>query len=133
MAIDRVTVTGSFVKFGELVKQWAKEPGTRPTSLAAFRDQCAARQVTVQIPSYVEGVVFVQHQKEVLTIHLPPADMLKDAEQQLENGGAYPLPPFYPERFGAPQLQFPDTPAGKKARKDFHSERIGDYCISLCV
>jgi len=133
MAIDRVKVTGSFVKFGELVKKWAKDPSTRPVSLAAFRSQCAAVQASVQIPSYVEGVVFVQHQKEVLTIHLPPADMLKDAEDQLAHGGEYPLPPFYAARLGAQQPQFPDTPAGQKARKDFHSERIGDYCISLCV
>lgn len=146
MAMDRVTITGGFFEFGELIKKWAKDPGTRPATRDAFVNQCS--DVAIQIPDYVKAVIFVQHQKEVLTVHLPPADLLADAEEQLETGVPYPLPTFYMKkleeaaRANGPgcadcelpaTLTFPNTPDGKKKRKEFHSERIGDYCISLCV
>jgi hypothetical protein len=127
MSLDRVRIAdGDYVKWGNLVKAWSRGTTPRPTTVAQFRDQCNDADIGISIPEYVGDVEFVQREKETLLIRLPPADMIEDAERQLEKS-PYALPRFYKERFNV------DLHVPMQQRLDFQAQRIGDYTITLCM
>jgi hypothetical protein len=127
MSLDRVRIAdGDYVKWGNLVKAWSRGTTPRPTTVTEFRNQCNDADIGISIPDYVGDVEFVQRDKETLLIRLPPADMIEDAEKQLEKS-PYALPRFYKERFNV------DLHVPMQQRLDFQAQRIGDYTITLCM
>ena len=113
-----------YIKWGNLIKKWSRNPETAPKNLQDFAVQCAHAGVGLSMPpSITEIKVIVQKDNEFI-LRLPPANAIQATEDALRAGGLYPIPHFYNQRFGAIlNIQ------GEKERMDFHAQRIGDYII----
>jgi hypothetical protein len=72
--------------------------------------------------------VFVQNDKHILTIRLPPKDMVLEGEADLRSNpnAEYPLPDFYQDFRRDP------PPVGEE-KIDLQSARIGEYSINVCA
>jgi len=127
MSIDNRPRVSDFKAWGNLIKRWAKGEQAKPTSLADFLDQCTAADVGMTMPDHVVDLVVIQKEADTFVLRLPPASEIVESELALETLNAYPIPPFYNERYHA----LPDVP--KEEMKDFHAQRIGDYSLSLCI
>lgn len=125
MRLDRVQIT-NYKAFGDKVKAWAKGHDPIPQDLAEFASQLAAANVGATIPSRIKAVKFVACEDDVLVIKLPPKSLIEDSEERLmQPTGDYPMPPVYEQAFQSkPTI---------KDKLGFHSERIADYTISLCL
>lgn len=118
---DRIT-------WGQLVKAWATGQKDKPRNLAELRRQCRdAGMAEPHIPEHVAGLVFVQNDSHVLTVQLPPKEMVEAGERWLaESDVAYPLPSFY--------SRFSDDPApDADERLELQAARIGEYSINSCM
>jgi hypothetical protein len=123
--------------WGKLVKSWAtginyfdktKPAPAIPKTLAEFKDQCTARGIAVNLPSYITSLNVVQLEKSALNVHLPEKSLVLEAETQLTApGGTYPIPPFYDDFYGT-QLEVADD-----KKLDLQACRIGDYSIGMCA
>jgi hypothetical protein len=118
-------------QWGKLVKAWAKGEKEHPKNLTELKSQCADFGVVPTIPDFITGLVFVQNDKHVLTVRLPPKELLVAGEQWVATTeGAYPLPSFYDEFFVAAQ---PRTDMTSNERLDFHGARVGEYSVNSCA
>ncbi len=126
MPIENRPDVGDYIAWGRLIKKWAKNEVTPPANLAELLAQCAAANVGMMMPPYVNDLHVVQKPKNVFVLRLPPGDLIKESEEALKAGGPYPIPPFYNARYHT-DLQIP-----KEEMLDFHSQRTGDYVIRLC-
>jgi len=138
-------VVDDYEKWGNLVKNWAKNPGTAPRSVDALREACEAAGVTISLPEEVTEVEPVEYKPNKLVLKLPPATLVMRAEEELSADSAeytY-LPDFYAETFRrelerslargeGPKLRTIPTLSTKEERLKFQAERIGDYTISMC-
>ncbi|WP_428675110.1 hypothetical protein [Reyranella sp.] len=115
-----------YIKWGNLIKSWSRNPESVPKDIQDFKDQCQAAGVGLSMPnSFTEMRVILQKDNEFI-LRIPPANAIKETEVALEAGGLYPVPNFYNQRFGSIlNIQ------GKKESLDFHAQRIGDYIIRL--
>jgi len=113
-----------YVKWGNLIKSWSRNPETAPKGLQDFKDQCQAAGVGLSMPSSVTEIRVIIQKDNEFVLRIPPANAVKETEDALEAGGLYPIPHFYEQRFGSIlNIQ------GKKEKLDFHAQRIGDYII----
>jgi hypothetical protein len=115
------------IAWGKLVKQWIKGEVERPRNIEALVVQCQERGFTPIVPSYIKGLVFIQNDKHVLTIRLPPKEILEAGEQHfIENPDtAYPLPAFYNDFFR-------DPPPKDGELLDLQAARVGEYSVNSC-
>jgi hypothetical protein len=136
MPIERLQVT-NHERWGNLVKTWST--GTNylddgnaypiPASVGEFKEQLVKAQVFMTVPDRFKNIKFVAQEQDTIVVRLPPAVMIADSEERLNQPGAtYPLPPFYKRLFNGIE---PVIPEDEKFR--VHAERIGDYTISLCA
>lgn len=124
MAIMKVT---DYQALGKLIKRWAKKEQPQPTTYEDFVDQCETANVGIEMPDFVKKIRVIQEDKDTFVLRLPPADLIKEAEANLENSESYPIPGFYDKRYHVAL----DVP--KAEMKDFNDQRVGDYVIQLCV
>src|SRR6185295_4979888 len=104
MKFDMFTIT-DYAAWGVLVKTWANTPALRPKSLDDFKAQVLKADPTAEFPDRYTDLQMPQASSTdpVLRITLPPADLLKEAEDDLKlPAGIYPLPDFYPDRMFNP-------------------------------
>jgi hypothetical protein len=136
----RIVPPASELKWGLLVKSWATgknyvAPGQPPIPLPhtyeEFKELCNNRLgLGLQLPDWMNAIVFVQPSRSALTIRLPPKEIVEENEREFEQGGLrYEIPAFY-DHFYHSELDVGDTLA---AKLEFHALRIGDYSISMCA
>lgn len=114
--------------WGQLVKAWAKGERARPCSLDDLLEQCrCAGMARPHVAGYVTDLVFVQNDRHVLTIQLPPKELVEAGEAMLaEQDVAYPLPAFYNDFFRAP-------PPDRERLLELQAARIGEYSVNSCM
>jgi hypothetical protein len=118
-------------QWGKLVKAWAKGEKEVPKDLTELRAQCTQFSVQPHIPDFITGVVFVQNDKHILTVRLPPKDLLVAGEEFVKQSeGAYPLPTFYTDFFSQATPKEDLTPS---ERVTLHSARVGEYSVNSCA
>jgi hypothetical protein len=129
----------SYREWGKLVLSWAlgteNPPGDQFTDnsvtlykLPAGIRQLGAPGIGVTFPETVTEVVFVRDTSTRRYVRLPDPDMAKAAQDAINNGADYVLPPFYA---AAPlNCQKPTTAAEKLV---LQAERVGDYSIGSCM
>ncbi|UPK39515.1 hypothetical protein IVB18_21200 [Bradyrhizobium sp. 186] len=115
--------------WGDLVKKWAHDKSSRPTTVTEFKDQLDKAGVVAKYPRPFTELVFIEtsYTDGKLLIKLPPAELIDEAEKDLL-GSNYPLPPFYTDDMRDSNLEN-DTPDGRLV---FHSKRVGEYTIKFC-
>lgn len=131
-----VVKPSDYVKWGKLVKAWATGDAKYldgqpvppvPRSVGEVRQACEDIGLEIEIPVSITGLVVIQQSKNTMVLFLPPKDLIKDAERELERGGNYDVPLFYNEAYGN---RPPNVAEG--AKLSFHAGRIGDYSIAMC-
>jgi hypothetical protein len=118
--------------WGQLVKKWIKGEQAKPRTLEELSTQMRGAGMTApEYPAYLKGLVFVEYDKHILMIRLPPAELVKATEDKLngDQADAYPLPSFYDEFYSNPQHR---TGLSKQELLDLHAARIGEYTVNLC-
>lgn len=136
----RIVPPASELSWGLLVKSWATGknylvPGEPPIPLPhtydEFKDLCNERLgLGLQLPDWMNAIVFVQPSRSALTIRLPPKEIVEENELEFEQSGLrYEIPSFYDQAYHS-ELDVPDT---LEAKLEFHALRIGDYSISMCA
>jgi hypothetical protein len=119
------------VSWGHLVKGWIKGQVPRPETIEQLRDQCQERGISVNVPDYLKGLVFLQTDKSVLAIRLPPKELVECSEHNIvERDMGYPLPSFYERFFSSPTT---NPELGREDKLDLHAARIGEYTVNLCM
>jgi hypothetical protein len=115
-----------YIGWGNLIKGWSRNPATAPKDLQGLIDQCEEAGVGLTLPSYITKLQLVVQADDTFVLRLPPANRIAETETALQQGGLYPIPSFYNNRYGVilniPQLQ---------DKLNFHAQRIGDYIIRL--
>ncbi|RXT42143.1 hypothetical protein [Bradyrhizobium betae] len=116
--------------WGDLVKKWARDPTTRPATIAEFQKQLDDYGVIATFPRPFTEINFIQpsYKDGKLLIKLPDADVLAETEKALMGSANYPLPLFYTDDMKDSNLEN-DTPDGRLL---FHSKRVGEYTIKFC-
>ena len=125
-------------KWGQLVKSWIDNAGTRPHKVSDLKTQMGAiEEVSVPFDDN-ETVHFENYSAGELKFRLPTKEQVKAAEDDLDAiaGGAlglagprhYPLPSFYPTAFG-PVLEVNLSPL---VMRDMGLRRLGEYVIQEC-
>lgn len=115
------------LKLGELLIKWAREPDTRPKTLADFKTATAA---FMKLPDHFKALQFTQSNREVLYIRLPDGDDLEELLNRIgDSEDDYPLPDFY--------ATYVKTGQPKKVREMFQMRMadfaLGDYSIAECM
>ena len=120
----------NYDRWGDLVKKWARDPSSRPTTVAEFKEQLQKADVMAKYPRPFTELVFIEsyYDDGKLLIKLPPAELLDEAENEVQGTSPYPMPPFYEGDMKDSSLKT-DTP-GNRLR--FHSKRVGEYTIKFC-
>lgn len=120
----------NYDKWGDLVKKWARDRSSRPTTVAEFQDQLLKADVMAKYPQKFTELVFIEtsYDDGKLLIKLPPAELLNEAEKEVQGTSPYPMPPFYASDMKDSTLKN-DTPS---SRLLFHSKRVGEYTIKFC-
>src|SRR5262249_51789734 len=114
-----------------LVKGWVKGLVPKPGNLDELHTQCRDRGISVSVPNYVTGVVFVQNDKHVLTIRLPAKDLVESGEQAIDTTqSGYPLPSFYERFFHSPAS---NNELSVEEKLELHAARIGEYSVNSCA
>ena len=117
--------------WGHLVKGWIKGHIARPDSLDDLRAQCREHGISVSIPDYMRGVVFVQNDKSILTIRLPAKELVESGEVNIvEREVGYPLPSFYEQFFSSPTA---NTDLSRDRKLELHAARVGEYSVNSCM
>jgi hypothetical protein len=118
-------------RWGFLVKDWAKGEKPCPKNLTELLAQCAQGGIEVEVPTFITGIVFVQNDKHVLTVRLPPKELLVAGEEFIrQTGEAYPLPNFYLDFFSQATL---DENLSSAKREKLHAARVGEYSVNSCA
>ena len=119
-------------QWGKLVKQWAKGEKERPKNMTELIAQCADFGVQPIVPDFITGLVFVQNDKHVLTVRLPPKELLVAGEQAVVSviNEPYDLPSFYAEFFTGATARGDLTAT---ERLDLHGARVGEYSVNSCA
>lgn len=125
--IRPLTVT-NHAKLGALVKNWSKDPASRPATLEQFKIALTDAGIAFDLDPNITSLSFRSHESNELVIRLPPADMIAEHEQRLETEG-YSLPSFY----GNVTARGAQPGADFDAKLDFDNARIGDYTIANCA
>ena len=116
--------------WGDLVKKWARDVKSRPTTIADFQKQLDDAGVIAKFPQPFTEISFIQpnYNDGKLLIKLPDVTVLNATETALRTSGNYPLPLFYTDDMKDSNLEN-DTPDGRLL---FHSKRVGEYTIKFC-
>ena len=118
----------NYANLGQLVKQWAQKPETRPKSPQELATQMGSAGVEADFdPTKFKELRFIDIAEGVLAIRLPSIKMVEDSENRLE-AEDYPIPEFYEDVFHD-ALVIPEIPN----RKAFHLARIGEYTVQFCA
>jgi len=136
----RIVPAESELRWGLLVKSWAtgknylfpeRGPIPLPHTYEEFVKLCNDElQLGLELPTWMNAIVFVQPSRSALTIRLPPKEIVEENEREFQGEGeAYRIPAFYETYFGA-ELSVPNNEEDKRI---FHALRIGDYSISMCA
>lgn len=78
-------------------------------------------------PSFITGLVIIQNDRHILTIRLPPKELIEAGEATImaDPNSAYKLPGFYSDFFRDP------PPVGDE-KLELHAARIGEYAVNSC-
>ena len=116
-------------RWGDLVKKWTNDATSRPGGIKEFQQQVKDAGIVANYPYSYSDVELIPTSSAdpILRIRLPPPNLLKQAEDDLENN-IYPLPKFYVDHMYDPTLKVDDQPT----RLLFHSKRVGEYTIKFC-
>jgi hypothetical protein len=94
-----------------------------------FKTRVGLAGVTIMtMPDAYTNVIIVQGSPQVMVLRLPPQDTLQSSEDDLLNGNAYEVAPFYSTLFGGP----PNVPAAAPDIMQLHANRIGEYTLNTC-
>ncbi len=119
---------GDEKEWGKLLKRWARGEQAKPRNLTELKQQIAdAGMREPDCPSFITGLVIIQNDRHILTIRIPPAELINSGEEKVmaNPNEPYPLPSFYSDFFRDP------PPVGEEKR-DLHSARIGEYAVNSC-
>jgi hypothetical protein len=97
---ERTTIqVADYIELGRIVAEWARDPATRPESVAELTRQLTDVAV---VPRRIKTVAFVQNDAETLYIRLPEAAQLADTMEELRDdcsGRLCRMPYFYRDYF----------------------------------
>ena len=118
--------------WGDLVKKWSRDKTLRPTTIAQFKDQLDQGRRHGQFSRDVHRIDFIDapYKDGKLLIKLPPAEVLDEAEKDLQGSANYPLPLFYADDMKDSSLEN-DTPAGRLLLPLQACRRIHDQVLRL--
>lgn len=108
-----------YIATGKKIVEWARDPKSRPTSLAAFN---AAIGDHYKLPPSVQAVAFVQGSPELFIIRLPEVNQLDESLGVVGSGG-YTPPPVV--------KLIADNPENLAATDIFYA-RVADYTMRQC-
>lgn len=114
--------------WGNLVKAWAKGQKAKPANLDELKQQIQDMGMQdPDCPSFITGLVFIQNDRHILTIRLPPAKLIEAGEELIkaDPDGAYKLPDYY-------RAFFRDPPPPLSEKLEMHAARIGEYAVNSC-
>jgi hypothetical protein len=114
--------------WGKLVKRWARGEQAIPRDLAELKDQIdKAGMREPDCPSFITDLAIIQNPRNVLTIRIPPKELINTGEDKVMANltQPYPLPEFY-------NAFFRDPPPVGEEKRDLHSARIGEYAVNSC-
>jgi hypothetical protein len=95
-----------------------------------FATRVTAAGVSItNIPEQYKNIIIVQGDRETMVMRLPPKDTLQGSEDDLLNGTAYSLRPFYWSLFGSN----PKPPTDAAGIMELHANRIGEYTLNNCA
>jgi hypothetical protein len=107
-----------------------KLPFAVAMSVDQFSKRVEAAGVYISnMPTQYKNVIIVQGKGDTMVMRLPPQDQLQSSEDDLLNGSAYALRPFYWALFGTS----PDMPVGEASIMELHANRIGEYTLNNCT
>jgi hypothetical protein len=132
----------NWVKWGQLVQDWACGATQWPTDAAMMQSQIDDRGITGTVPGCNDKpprqVVFYQYSDYPgpgyspvpLIMPLPSCKMIQDDQAALRVGAPkpYPLPSFYPDAFGGAS----EVPLDEAELLAFALSRLGEYVIQQC-
>ena len=125
MPLATVKVT-NYRALGQKMIEWAKDPASRPTTLASFKAMTSGMidTSTSGWPAKITAVQVIQSSPEVLLIRLPSAEMVQAGIDEASTpSGKYPLPTFYEEYISLGQ---------HTSKLEMLEYRIGDYSMGQC-
>ncbi len=119
--------------FGQLVRQWAIEPRSRPSNdIESFREQLESRNINFEIDGDITEVAFHERENKVLSVLLPLKERVQSVEEQwIACDKKYHLP-----------LEYKNISIDQdgvvwwneiEGFEEFDNFRIGDYCSSQCA
>ena len=95
-----------------------------------FANAVIAAGGRINLPDWVDEVVFVQDGGNRRYVRLPDPEMVLDARSQLQQpGNTYALPQFYQQ----PPLNLNLSGLSVAQKLDLQADRIGDYSIGSCA
>jgi hypothetical protein len=104
-------------------------PFTVAMTVKQFKARVDIAGVSItNFPEQYEHVVIVQGSHDTMVMRLPPEEMLQSSEDDLLNGVAYAMRPFYWALFGTQ----PDMPTKQAGIMELHANRIGEYTLNNC-
>jgi len=111
MAIPRIKVL-DYNGLGNIFIDWALGKTQVPPNLDEFKE--AVKNVIDvtpgNFPGYINDFKHIQGPKELLLLRLPPAELVQDTIDSIDNGG----------------------PIIVNKQRDFFGFRVGDYTIAHC-
>ena len=122
MAIPRIKVL-DYNGLGNIFIDWALGKTQVPPNLDEFKE--AVKNVIDvtpgNFPGYINDFKHIQGPKELLLLRLPPAELVQDTIDSIDNGEPYSFPQqvFY-------------GPIIVNKQRDFFGFRVGDYTIAHC-
>jgi hypothetical protein len=142
MLIDIGDDAANWMKWGQLVQDWACGATPRPTDAAMMQQQISDRGITARVPGCDDKpprpVIFYQYgdypgtgySSVPLTLPLPSCKMIQDDQAALSANAPepYPLPSFYPIAFGGA----PEVTLNQTELLAFALRRLGEYVIQQC-
>jgi hypothetical protein len=114
--------------WGKLVKSWARGEQAKPGNLTELKQQIRdAGMQEPDCPSFITGLVIIQNDRHILTIRIPPKELIDEGEAAVmaDPNAPYPLPALYNDFFRDP------PPVGEEKR-ELHSARVGEYAVNSC-
>ncbi|HET9069846.1 MAG TPA: hypothetical protein VFN28_14475 [Amaricoccus sp.] len=123
-AIPRIEVE-DYIEMGRLVAEWAIAPASRPSGLAALREELAG---IARLPERIRTAEFVQGTLDHLVIRLPAKALIEEALARMSDpmgSPRYRIPQFYADHC-RPRLSPVMTPL------DMLLARVGDQTIVQC-
>ncbi len=136
--LPKVEITDN-EEFGRLVQKWANGDLLVPQNIETFKEQVSKEGLTVKIPKNMVNFLPVQIPSNTLMLVIPSLDAIAKCEDyllnRLDKSNIYPVDEYYKTAFevdgSGSTLKYKEM--SKSQRETFMMQRIGEYCVNVCM